>query len=139
MFTMKLCLSKYYLSLFQNSSSGTSANPCFPLRRAYLFTLMQSHYPLIKSTNWRTPLSFVCIVINWYWVWLWLDLYCHELQCLVGPWYSWMLCIYVLRSQKGLARYHYCHIISWLVWQHVAVWDTLLLLASWLCHWYESL
>ena len=27
------------------SSSGTSTNPCFPLRRAYLFTFMLSHHP----------------------------------------------------------------------------------------------
>ena len=88
------------------SSSGTSTNPRFPLRRAYLFTFMQSHHPLIKSTSWRAPLSFACILINLHWVWLWLDLFCHELQCLVSPWSSKVLCIYVLRSQKGLARYH---------------------------------
>ena len=29
------------------------------------------------------------------------------------------------------------HIISWLFWQIVGIWDILLLLASWLCHWYE--
>ena len=49
MLTMKVYRSKYYLPLFQNSSSGTSANPCFPLRRAYLFTFMLSHCPLIKK------------------------------------------------------------------------------------------
>ena len=103
MLTMKAYRSKYYLSLFQNSSSGTSANPCFPLRRAYLFLLLSRH-PLIKSTSLRAPLSFVCIVINLYWVWL--DLFYHELRCLVSPWSSGVLCIYVLRSQKGLVRYH---------------------------------
>ena len=36
----------------------------------------------------------------------WLDLFYHELQCLVSPWSLEVLCIYVLRSQKGLARYH---------------------------------
>ena len=36
----------------------------------------------------------------------WLDLFYHELQCLVSPWSLKVLCIYVLRSQKGLARYH---------------------------------
>ena len=30
-------------------SSGTSTNPRFPLRRAYLFTFMLSHHPLIKK------------------------------------------------------------------------------------------
>ena len=37
--------SKYYLSLFQNLSSSTSANPCFPLRRAHLCTfIVESSY-----------------------------------------------------------------------------------------------
>ena len=36
----------------------------------------------------------------------WLHLFYHELQCLVSPWSLKVLCIYVLRSQKGLARYH---------------------------------
>ena len=31
------------------SSYGTSTNPCFPLQRAYLFTFMLSHHPLIKK------------------------------------------------------------------------------------------
>ena len=35
----------------------------------------------------------------------WLDLFYHELQCLVSPWSLKVLCIYVLQSQKGLARY----------------------------------
>ena len=35
-----------------------------------------------------------------------MDLFCHELQCLVSPWSLKVLCIYVLWSQKGLARYH---------------------------------
>ena len=30
-------------------SCGTSTNPCFPLRRAYLFTFMLCHHPLIKK------------------------------------------------------------------------------------------
>ena len=87
-------------------SFGTSTNPCFPLWRAYLFTFMLSHHPLIKSTRWRVQLSCAFITINLYWVWLWLDLFYHELQCLVSPWSLKVLCIYVLRSQKGLARYH---------------------------------
>ena len=36
----------------------------------------------------------------------WLDLFYHELQCLVSPWSLKVLCIYVLQFQKGLARYH---------------------------------
>ena len=88
------------------SSSGTSTNPCFPLRRAYLLLLCWVIILLLKSTSWRAPLSFASITINLYWVWLWLDLFYHELQCLVSPWSLKVLCIYVLRSQKGLARYH---------------------------------
>ena len=61
---------------------------------------------LLKRTRWRAPLSFACITISLYWVWLWLDLFYHELQCLVSPWSLKVLCIYVLWSQKGLARYH---------------------------------
>ena len=30
-------------------SSGTSTNPCFPLLRAYPFSFMLSHHPLIKK------------------------------------------------------------------------------------------
>ena len=37
---------------------------------------------------------------------LWLDLFYHELQSLVSPWSLKVLCVFVLRSQKGLARYH---------------------------------
>ena len=32
-------------------SSSTSTNHCFPLRRAYLFTFMLSHHPLLKITS----------------------------------------------------------------------------------------
>ena len=49
------------------------------------------------------------ICIHYYWFILgmtWLDLFYHELQCLVSPWSLKVLCIYVLRSQKGLVRYH---------------------------------
>ena len=34
---------------FKSLSSGTSANQCFPLRRAYLFTFLLSHPLLIKA------------------------------------------------------------------------------------------
>ena len=46
------------------------------------------------------------VIILLHWVWLWLDLFYHELQCLVSPWSSGVLYIFVLRSQKGLERYH---------------------------------
>ena len=88
-------------------SSGTSTNPCFPLRRAYPFTFMLSHHPLIKEHQLE---SIAVICIHYYWFILgmtWLDLFYHELQCLVSPWSLKVLCIYVLRSEKGLARYHF--------------------------------
>ena len=45
------------------SSSGTSTNPCFPLRRAYLFTFMLSHHPLIKKHQLE---STVVICMHYY-------------------------------------------------------------------------
>ena len=42
------------------SSSGTSTNPCFPLRRAYLFTFMLSHHPLIKKHQLEST-AVICI------------------------------------------------------------------------------
>ena len=60
-------LKMLFISILK-SSSGTSTNPCFPLRRAYLFTFMLSHHPLIKSTSWRAQLSFAFITVNLYWV-----------------------------------------------------------------------
>ena len=52
-------------------SSGTSTNPCFPLRRAYLFTFMLSHHPfLLKRHPLESTLSFAFITIGLYWVWL---------------------------------------------------------------------
>ena len=54
MLTMKACCSKYFLPLFQNSSSSTSANPCFPLQRAYLFTFIVEcwHQILARSRTY---------------------------------------------------------------------------------------
>ena len=42
------------------SSSGTSTNPCFPLRRAYLFTFMLSHHPLIKKHQLEST-AIICM------------------------------------------------------------------------------
>ena len=41
-------------------SSDTSTNPCFPLRRAYLFTFMLSHHPLIKKHQLEST-AIICI------------------------------------------------------------------------------
>ena len=99
--------SKYYLCLFQNSSFGTSLQIHASLCEGPIYLLLcWVIILLLKSTSWRAPLSFAYITISLHWVWLWLDLFYHEFQFPVSPW-SWeVLCIYVLRSQKGLARYH---------------------------------
>ena len=39
------CTLKCYSISILKLSFGTSTNPCFPLRRAYLFTFMLSHHP----------------------------------------------------------------------------------------------
>ena len=41
-------------------SSGTSTNPCFPLRRVYLFTFMLSHHLLIKMHQLES-IAVICI------------------------------------------------------------------------------
>ena len=103
---MKVYCSKYYSSLFQNRvlaplqiSASLFEGPIY-LLLCWAITL------LLKSTSWRAQLSFAFIPVSLHWVWLWLDLFYHELQCLLSPWSLKLLCIYVLRFQKGLARYH---------------------------------
>ena len=44
-------------------SFGTSPNPCFPLRRAYLFNFMLIHHPLIKK---NPPESTAIICMHYY-------------------------------------------------------------------------
>ena len=62
---------KMLLISILKSSSSTSTNPRFPLRRAYLFTFMLSHHLLIiKKHPLESSLSFVCITVSLYWVWL---------------------------------------------------------------------
>ena len=106
MLTMKVCRSKYYLSLFQNRALAPLQMPASLCEGPIYLLLCRVIILLLKSTSWRAPLSFACIIISLYWVWLWLDLFYHELKFPVSPWSLEVLCIYVLRSQKGLARYH---------------------------------
>ena len=134
---MKVYRSKYNLSLFQNRALAPLQIPASLCEGPIHLLLCWVITLLLKSTSWRAQLSFASITINPYWIWLWLDLFYHELQCLVSPWSLGVLCIYVLRSQKGLARYHLDYIILWLFWESVVIRDLLLLLASWLCHWCE--
>ena len=114
MLTMKVCCSKYYLSLFQNRALAPLQIPASLCEGPIYLLLCWVITLLLKSTSWRAPLSLAFITINLYWVWLWLDLFYHELQCLVSLWSSDVLCIYVLQSQKGLARYHL--VISYYDW-----------------------
>ena len=107
MLTMKVYRSKYYSYLFQNRALAPLQIPASLCEGPIYLLLCWVITLLLKSTNWRAPLSFASISVNLYWVWLWLDLFYHELQCLVSPWSLKVLCIYVLRSQKGLARYHF--------------------------------
>ena len=104
---MKVYRSKYNLSLFQNRALAPLQIPASLCEGLIHLLLCWVITLLLKSTSWRAPLSFASITINLYWVWQWLDLFYHELQCLVSPWSLKVLCIYVLRSQKGLARYHF--------------------------------
>ena len=106
MLTMKVYRSKYYSPLFQNWALAPLQIPASLCEGPIHLLLCWVITLLLKSTSWRAQLSFAFISINLYWVWLWLDLFYHELQCLVSPWSLKLLCIYVLRSQKGLARYH---------------------------------
>ena len=98
--------SQNYISLFQNRALAPLQIPASLCEGPICLLLFWVITLLLKSTSWRAPLSFACITISLHWVWLWPDLFYHELQCLVSPWSLKVLCIYVLRSQKGLARYH---------------------------------
>ena len=106
MLTMKVYRSKYYSPLFQNRALAPLQIPASLYEGPIYLLLCWVITLLLKSTRWRVQLSFAFITVNLYWVWLWLDLFYHELQCLVSPWSLKVLNIYVLRSQKGLARYH---------------------------------
>ena len=106
MLKMKVYHSKYYSSLFQNRALAPLQIPASLCEGPIHLLLCWVITLLLKSTSWRAQPSFAFITVNLYWVWLWLDLFYHELQCLVSPWSLKVLCIYVLRSQKGLARYH---------------------------------
>ena len=52
-----------YLCL-QNLSSGTSANQCFPLRRACLFLFLLSHPPLVKAPIREHLCNFYALLLT---------------------------------------------------------------------------
>ena len=105
MLTMKVCHSNIIYLCFKTRALAPLQIPASLYEGPIYLLLCWVIILLLKSTSWRAPLSFASITINLYRVWLWLDLFYHELQCLVSPWSSEVLYIYVLRSEKGLARY----------------------------------
>ena len=116
------------------SSSGTSTNPCFPLWRAYLFTFMLSHHPLIKSTSWRAQLSFAFITV----------ILGVTMIGSILPWITMSSQSFIFKGALHLcfavseraSEIPSCYIILWLFWESVVIRDLLLCLASWLCYWY---
>ena len=119
------------------SCSGTSSNPCFPLCRAYLFTFMLSHHPLIKKHQLEST-AVICIYYYQF-------ILSMTMTGSLLPWITMSsqslifkdalhLCFAVSERAREIPS---CYIISWLFWESAAIRDLLLLLASWLCHWYE--
>ena len=108
-----------------------------PLRRAYLFTFMLSHHPLIKKHQLEST-DVICIRYYWFIFSMTvtgslLPLITMFSQSLIfkGALY---LCFVVSERASDIPS---CYIILWLFWESVVIRDLLLLLASWLCHWYE--
>ena len=62
----------------------------------------------------------------------WLDLFYHELQCLVSPWSLKVLGIYFLRSQKVLSSefYYYGSLVDYAI--DMSKLETYALLRMWL-------
>ena len=126
---------KILFTSISKPSSGTSTNPCFPLRRAYLFTFMLSHHPLIKKHQLE---STAVICMHYYYFTLsmtgsllpWITMFSQSL-IFRGALH---LCFAVSERASEIPS---CYIILWLFWESVVIRDLLLLLASWLCHWYE--
>ena len=128
---------KILFTSISKPSSGTSTNPCFPLRRAYLFTFMPSHPPLIK----KHPLESTFVICIHYWL-VYIE---YDLTGSLLPWITMSsqslifkgalhLCFAVSERAREIPS---CYITLWLFWESVVIWDLLLLLAGWLCHWYK--
>ena len=111
---LKLCIS------ISKSSSGTSTNPCFPLRRAYLFTFTLCHHPLIKNTSWRAPLSLHVLLL------VYIE---YDLTGSLLPWITISsqplifkgalhLCFAVSERASEIP---FCYVMLWLFWESVVV------------------
>ena len=105
MLTMKVCRSKYYLSQFQNRALAPLQIPASLCEGPIYLLLCWVITLLLKSTRWRAHCHLHALLL----VYIGYDLMgslLQWIQCLVSPWSLKVLCIYVLRSHKGLARYH---------------------------------
>ena len=125
----------YYLC-FQSLSFGTSANQCFPLRRAYLFIFLLSHPPLTKAPIREHLCHFCALLLTMLSVTMtgsslpWITMFSQPLV-FEGALH---LCFAVSERASEIPS---IHIVSWLFWESVVIRDLLLLLTSWLCYWYE--
>ena len=122
-----------------------------------LWHLCKSMLPSAKGLSiYFYVIYFYCWVITFSYKHQTWELYCHShALCIVNvvcimtgsllPWITMFsrclnfggalhLCFAVSERASEIPC---CHIISWLFWQSVGIWDILLLLASWLCHWCE--
>ena len=137
MLTMKVCRPKYYLSLCQNRALAPLQIPTSLCEGPIYLLLCWVITLLLKSTSWRAQLSFASITIN-----LYLGM---TMTGSLLPWITMssqsliikgalQLCFAVSERASEIPS---CYIILWSFWESVVIRDLLLLLASWLCHWYE--
>ena len=128
---------KILFTSISKPSSGTSTNPCFPLPRAYLFTSMLSHPPLIKKHQLEST-AVICIHYSQF-------ILSMTMTGSLLPWITMFSQSLIFKGSLHLrfavseraSEIPSCYIILWLFWGSVVIRDLLLLLASWLGHWYE--
>ena len=101
-----------------------------------IYFYVESSPFLLKSTRWRAHChlhSLLLVYIG------------YDLTGSLLPWITMFsqslifkgalhLCFAVSERASEIPS---CYIILWLFWESVVIRDLLLLLASWLCHWYE--
>ena len=135
---MKVCRSKYYLSLFQNRALAPLQIPASLCEGPIYLLLCWVIILLLKSTRWRAHChlhSLLLVYIG------------YDLTGSLLPWITMFsqslifkgalhLCFAVSERASEIPS---CYIILWLFWESVVIRDLLLLLASWLCYWYEWL
>ena len=136
MLTMKVYRSKYNLSLFQNRALAPLQIPAslcegpIYLLLCWVITLLLKA-PAGEHHCHLHPLLLVYIEYELTWSLLpWTTMSSQSLifKCALH------LCFSVSERASEIPSYY---IILWLFWESVVIRDLLLLLASWLCHWYE--